>query len=376
MIRKRGTPMTTNKLRHVSKPFLPRLEDYVEYLKGIWERGQLTNQGPLVRELESRLCAKLGVADAVAVSNGTLGLHLALKALGVTGEVITTPFSYVATTTSVLWEGGQPVYVDIDEQTLNIDPRLIESAVSPRTEAILATHVYGNPCQIDALKSIAERHQLALIYDAAHAFGVRYGGQSVLRYGDVSMVSLHATKIFHTAEGGLVVANDSALHDRLEWMRRFGHNGPENYHGLGTNAKMSELHAAMGLACLDHGNCERVMRHYQQISQWYDDELAPFFDGPLSKPIIDANVDYNFAYYPIIFQSESNLLAARDRMVRSDIQPRRYFFPALNQIAEFDSACKCPVAERVSRRVLCLPLAFDITREEAVRITSLMTAEG
>ena len=225
---------------NVTEPFLPPFEEYVEYLKGIWERNWLTNQGPLVQEFEQKLQAYHQLSMPVhCVANGSLGLQIALKALGVKGEVVTTPFSYVATTACPLWEGCTVKFVDIEPDTLTIDPKAVEAAITPKTEAILATHVFGNPCDVEALDAIAAKHGIAMIYDAAHAFGVTYNGKSLLEYGDASMVSLHATKLFHAVEGGFIVAKDPVVSEKMEWMRRFGHKGQEEFHGVGINAKMS-----------------------------------------------------------------------------------------------------------------------------------------
>jgi len=254
--------MNMDKPIQITEPFLPPLEEYVSYLKGIWERGQLTNHGPLVIELE-RLIQESQFLDTPVrmVANGGLGLQIILKAMGIQGEVITTPFSYVATASCPAWEGCAIRFADIEPDTLTLDPIAVEAAITSKTEAILATHVYGNPCDCEGLEKVARKHGLALIYDAAHAYGVRYRGKSILSYGDASMVSLHATKLFHSVEGGFVVAKDPAVDTKIEWMRRFGHNGNEAYHGVGINAKMSEFHAAMGLCMHRHVEQVTVNRH-------------------------------------------------------------------------------------------------------------------
>ena len=254
----------SNKPIQVTEPFLPPLEEYVEYLKGIWGRNQLTNQGPLVQELEHKIQVYHQIDMPVhCVTNGGLGLQIILKALGVNGEVITTPFSYVATASCPLWEGCSVKFADIEPDHLTIDPAAVEAAIGPDTEAIVATHVFGNPCDCEALEAIASKHGLALIFDAAHAFGVRYKGKSILEYGDASMVSLHATKLLHAVEGGFVVAKDPLVAEKIEWMRRFGHKGPEEFYGVGINAKMSELHAAMGLCNLRH--LEAILKKRQEV---------------------------------------------------------------------------------------------------------------
>lgn len=236
----------------VTKPFMPPFEQYREYLQGIWEREFLTNNGPLVQELELKLKEYLGLKNLLYLSNGTIALQIAIKALGLKGEIITTPFSYVATTSSIVWEGCEPVFVDIDSETLNINPALIEAAITEQTTGILATHVFGNPCDIEAIQAIADKHNLKVIYDAAHCFGTTYKGRSVFEFGDVSTTSFHATKLFHTVEGGAIFAKDEDLNYRMSRMRNFGHAGFEQYDGVGINGKNSEFHAAMGLCNLSH----------------------------------------------------------------------------------------------------------------------------
>src|SRR5688572_25479009 len=232
---------------NVTKSFLPPIEEYVKYLEGIWERCHLTNHGPLVNELEEKLKTYLGVKNFFYLNNGTIAIQLAIKALDITGEVITTPFSYVATCSSIVWENAKPVFVDIDPGNFTIDATKIEAAITPRTSAILATHVYGIPCNVEEIDRIAKKHKLKVVYDAAHAFGVEYKGASLLNYGHISTLSFHATKLFHTVEGGGITTNDDELAHRIAYMRNFGHKGQEEFWGLGINGKSSEFHAAMGL---------------------------------------------------------------------------------------------------------------------------------
>lgn len=351
----------------VTEPYLPPFEEYIEYLKGIWERNWLTNQGPLVKELEQKLQAHHQLPMPVhLVANGNLGLQIALKALGVRGEVITTPFSYVATTACPLWEGCAVKFADIEPDTLTIDPKAVEDAITSKTEAILATHVFGNPCDVEALEAIAAKHGIALIFDAAHAFGVTYKGKSILEYGDASMMSLHATKLMHSVEGGFIVAKDPAVSEKMEWMRRFGHNGPEAYHGVGANAKMSEFHAAMGLCNLNH--IDEILAKRKAICEAYGQALLSdqpsSINHPLSSIAYREGASLNFAYYPILFESENALLDAIARLDSIGVYPRRYFYPAMDQVPELqreDSLCS--ISSEVSKRILCLPLSdsTDIT---------------
>jgi dTDP-4-amino-4,6-dideoxygalactose transaminase len=236
----------------VTKPFLPPQDIYQSYLDGIWKRQWLTNMGPLANDLELKLKDILKVKHLLFVTNGTVALQMAIKALDLKGEIITTPFSFVATTSSIVWENCQPVFVDIDKNSLNIDAEKIEAAITKNTSAILATHVYGNPCEVDAIDKIAKKHHLKVIYDAAHAFGVEINGKSIFEYGDISTCSLHATKLYHSSEGGLIITKDPELLKKLAYIRNFGFDGPEKFAELGLNGKNSEFHAAMGLANLKY----------------------------------------------------------------------------------------------------------------------------
>ena len=241
----------------ITKPFLPPLEEYQKYLEGIWKRQWLTNMGPLASELEMKLKEHLGLKHLLFVTNGTVALQMAIKALDLQGEIITTPFSFVATTSSIVWEGCTPVFADIDKDTLNIDATKIEAAITDKTTAILATHVYGNPCDVVAIEEIAKKHNLKVIYDGAHAFGVEVNGRSIFEYGDISICSLHATKLYHSGEGGLIVTKDSVLLKKIASMRNFGFAGSEAFSELGINGKNSEFHAAMGLANIPHIEADR-----------------------------------------------------------------------------------------------------------------------
>jgi len=354
---------------NVTKSYLPPLEQYVTYLQGIWERGHLTNAGPLVLELEQRLKDYLGVKHAFYVNNGTIALQIALKALNLQGEVLTTPFSYVATTSSLVWEGCVPVFVDIHPETLCIDPAKLEAAITSRTTAIMATHVYGNPCDVEAIAAIAERHNLRVIYDAAHAFGVEYNNQSVLNYGDISTLSFHATKLFHTVEGGAIITNDDALAHRISYMRNFGHNGPEAFWGVGVNGKSSEFHAAMGLCVLPE--VDKLIRRRREISERYDALLAgTAVRNPQLQP---GTTRFTYSYYPTLMPSEAVLIKVRDALNAEGIMPRRYFYPSLN-LLEYTGQQAAPVSEDASVRSLCLPLYYGLADEDVDRIGRIIIA--
>ncbi|HPH03585.1 MAG TPA: DegT/DnrJ/EryC1/StrS family aminotransferase [Spirochaetota bacterium] len=353
----------------VTKTFLPDLAEYEKLLTGIWASGQITNNGRLCQELTTRLSAYLGVTGFELVSNGTLAIQLAIRALGLSGEIITTPYSYVATTSAILWEGCKPVFVDIDENSFCLDPALIEAAITDKTSAILATHVYGYPCDVHGIQAVADRHGLKVIYDAAHAFGVRMGGRSVLEYGDCSTLSFHATKLFHTTEGGAVVCRDSAVAQHVYLMKKFGHIGEDEYLEIGINAKLSELHAAMGLALLPH--IDRIRDERKRCSQTYDALLG---DCGLRRPLLPAGCEYNYAYYPVVFPSHEVMMRVRQALLDNGIGPRRYFYPSLNTLPYLDAASRriCPVSESIADRVLSLPLYVDLASSEIEIIAGLM----
>lgn len=351
---------------NVTKPFLPPIDDYINLLGGIWQRNWLTNNGPLVVELENKLKEYLGLPNLLYLSNGTIALQLAIKALGLKGEIITTPFSYVATTSSIVWEGCTPVFVDIDEHTLNINPALIENAITEKTSAILATHVYGNPCDIDAIEQLAAKYNLKVIYDAAHCFGTTYKGKSVYAYGDISTASFHATKLFHTVEGGAVITNDPELHTKMDFMRNFGHNGPEDFAEVGINGKNSEFHAAMGLVNLRYINDILLVRK----KQWhqYHAQLGKF-----DTIGYEVNEGFNHAYYPLVLEDEAVVLRVIQRLNEARVFPRRYFYPALNTVRLY-RAENLPVSASLSRRVICLPLYHTLASSEIDAICEIITS--
>ncbi len=343
---------------NVTKPFLPDIEDYQEMVRQIWDRNWLTNNGPLVNELELRLKEYLDVDHLLYLSNGTIALQLAIRALELTGEIITTPFSYIATTSSILWEGCKPVFTDIDPETLNIDPSKIEDALTPETTGILATHTYGNACDINAISVIAERHGLKVIYDGAHCFGTKYQQKSIFSFGDISTTSFHATKLFHTIEGGAVFTSQPELLRKMAYMRNFGHNGPLDFAEIGINGKNSEFHAAMGLANLKH-----ITRILEKRKILFDKYLWWMQHMKARTISITRGCSFNYAYFPLILETEDALLKAVEYLESHWIFPRRYFYPALNTL-RFVERKALPVCDDVSRRVLCLPLYESMGTEE------------
>ncbi len=350
----------------VTEPFLPPREEYKKWIDRVWKRNWLTNDGPLVNELELALKQRLGLNHLLFVSNGTVALQFAIEALGVEGKVITTPFSYVATTSSIVWEGCTPLFVDIEPDTLNIDPEKIEAAITEDTSAIMATHCFGNPCDIDAIRTIADAHDLKVIYDAAHCFGTTYRGECVFKYGDVSATSFHATKLFHTVEGGAVFTQDPDLLERVAYMRNFGHDGPGQFNGVGINGKNSEMHAAMGLCNLEY--IDEILEKRAEQCAYYD-ELLKDLNVRRPDPIDDSET--NHAYYPILFESHEAMTASKEALEEREISARRYFHPSLSSL-DYVPDADTPVSDRASRRVLCLPLYHDLTKEEQEMIARLL----
>lgn len=350
----------------VTRPFFPPIEEYNAYVQQIWNRGWLTNNGPLVSELELKLKEFLGLDHLLLTSNGTIALQIAIKALDIKGEVITTPFSYIATTSSLVWENCSPVFVDIEPRSLNIDSQKIEEVITPKTSAILATHVFGNPCDIEAIQAIASRHNLRVIYDASHCFGTSYKGKSVFAFGDISTASFHATKVFHTAEGGALITQSADLLKRMAYMRNFGHSGPDSYSEVGINGKNSELHAALGLVNLRY--VSKLLAKRRELSLYYDEKLRPLRHKGLE---LTAHTQFNYAYYPIVFEEEDDLLKAVSLLNGNWVYPRRYFYPSLNTVP-YTKGRHMPISESISRRVLCLPLYFELERADIDFIARLL----
>ena len=351
----------------VTKPFQPPLDELNIHLQDIWKSGIFTNNGPKAQQLELELKEYLNVPNLLFLTNGTIALQLAIKALDLKGEIITTPFSYVATTSSIVWEGCTPVFVDIDKETFNIDPNLIEDQITSKTTAILATHVFGNPCDIDAIDIIAKKHNLKVIYDGAHAFGVTYKGESIFNFGDITTCSTHATKLFHTVEGGFVVSKNKDLMKRVAFMRNFGHDGPYEYSEIGINGKNSELHAAVGLVNLKHFkeiNRERCAIYEEYLNNLLSDNI--FFQK------WNKESKNNNSYFPILINDPINLDELISSLNKNDIFPRRYFYPSLNSVELFSKKKNTPVSSKVSSQILCLPLYAELSLREVETICDLI----
>ncbi|MDB4999562.1 MAG: dTDP-4-amino-4,6-dideoxygalactose transaminase [Mucilaginibacter sp.] len=354
----------------VTKPYLPAEKEFKSYVKNIWERQWLTNNGPLVNTLELKLKEYLSLNHLLYVTNGTVALQLAIKALDLTGEIITTPFSFVATTSSIVWQGCKPVFVDINPNTYNIDTTKIEAAITPQTSGIIATHVFGNPCDIDAIKHIADKYNLKVIYDAAHCFGTRYKNRSIFEFGDISTTSFHATKLFHTVEGGAVITKDPELLRKMAVMRNFGYSGTDTFSELGINAKNCELHAAMGLCNLKH--VDEILQKRKYLYQHY---LIRLNRLGVKFQVLQGYTDYNHAYFPILFESEELMYANKANLELSQVYSRRYFYPSLSALPYVDNVLM-PVCDSVASRILCLPLYHTLTLSDLDFICRILLKES
>lgn len=351
---------------NVTKTFLPPMAEYMGWVQKAFDKCWLTNRGELAELLEEKLKSYLGVDWITLTNNGTVPLQIAVRLLGQGGEIITTPFSFVATTSSIVWQNCTPVFVDIHPEYMTIDERLIESAITDKTSCILATHVFGNPCNVEAIAEIAKKHKLKVIYDAAHCFGVRYRDTSIFNYGDISSCSFHATKIFHTAEGGALFTNDPLLRDPLFYSHNFGQISPVEFYSDGINGKISELQAAMGLSVFPY--LGEIISKRKEAVETYD-RLLDF--SKIQKLKIREQTEWNYSYYPVLFESEKVLTEKTAEMNRFEIFPRRYFYPSLNTIGYINSG-PMPVSEDISKRILCLPLSAELKTEEIETICSLL----
>jgi len=361
---------------YVTEPFLPPLEEYIPYLEQIWKSKQLTNNGPFHRQFEKALCEYLGVEHLALFTNGTLALVTALQALRITGEVITTPYSFVATAHSLLWNNISPVFVDINPETCNIDPDKIEAAITPRTTAILAVHCYGQPCDVGQIQQIADTYGLKLIYDAAHAFGVKYHDQSLLRHGDLSVLSFHATKVFNTFEGGAIVCPDAKIKQRIDYLKNFGFASEVTVMAAGINGKMSEIQASFGILQLNY--IARVIERRKHIDGIYRRELSGIKGVELLPKPMDTF--RNCAYFPILVGPD--YLMGRDDLYRKlkdhDIHPRRYFYPLISSMPMYRGLpsadeSSLQVASRIANQVLCLPIYPDLTDELVLKVVGLVS---
>ena len=348
---------------NVTNPFLPPFDEYQKYMEAVWSNHWLTNHGPLASQYEEELSKSFETDRLWYVTNGTIALQLAYKALGLTGEVITTPFSFIATASSLFWEGLDPVFCDIDQATFNLDPNKLEALITNRTSAIVATHVYGNPCDIDRIELIASKFGLKVIYDAAHCFGVKFKGRSVFQYGDLSTLSLHATKILHSVEGGVVFSSNADLHQKLWDLRNFGFDGPERIRSLGINGKNSEFHAAMGLSIIKYQ--KEILNKYEQLYLNYRKGLSAI--ERIEYQQIHEDATYNYAYFPMLVESEELVIELKSYLESKGVNTSRYFYPSLNKVDYLEKNA-CPVAENIASRVLCLPMNYYLEEKDQAMI--------
>ncbi|MEM7104606.1 MAG: DegT/DnrJ/EryC1/StrS family aminotransferase [Bacteroidota bacterium] len=354
---------------NITKSYLPPLEEYQALLDKIWTSNWVTSGGQMVKELQRQLALKYELHNLSLVSNGTRGLEIATKVVeGSEGEIITTALSYVATTSSTVWVGAKPVFADIDPFTLNVDPAIIRKKVTSRTKGILVTHLFGNPCDTEAISAIAKEAGVPVIYDASHAIGVKSKGRFLVNEGDISVVSLHATKIMHTTEGGMVISGHEKYSNQIHQMANFGHMGNDRgFYGIGVNGKMSELHAAMGLCVLS--KVDWLIEQKKRIANLYDANLFPAI--PARKQRLMEDTVYNYSYYPLILKSEDQVLKIRQALNEHNIFPRRYFYPALSTLNYVDYE-KMEVAEDMARRLICLPNGYDLERSDIMRICNII----
>ncbi|EHA14320.1 DegT/DnrJ/EryC1/StrS aminotransferase family protein [Halomonas sp. HAL1] len=357
----------------VTKPYLPNRDKLNQYIDGIYERNWLTNNGPLVQELTRRLEEYLGVENLLLVSNGTLALQIAYRALGINepvnekpAEAITTPFTFIATASSLKWDGIQPVFADIDSETWCLAPENIEAAITLQTRAIVPVHVFGNACDVEAIDAIAQKHSLKVIYDASHAFGVQYRGESLLKHGDAATLSFHATKLFHTGEGGAIVFKRKKDLERARKMINFGITGPETIEELGINAKMNELQAAMGLCVLDEMESNLAARNAVWTN--YEHELV----GSVQLQKRSDDLSYNSAYFPIVFETERQVLMVAELLKENAILARRYFYPSLETVGFLGGKAELPISHEIASRILCLPIYYSLKRTEQSEIIELI----
>lgn len=362
----------------VTQPTLPPLNEFIEYLNKIWETKTLTNCGPFHNELESRLCEYLGVEHISLFSNGTIALVTALQALRVTGEVITTPYSFVATSHSLLWNGLKPVFVDIDANTLNIDPEKIEAAITPQTTAILPVHCYGRPCDVEKIQRIAEIYNLKIIYDAAHAFGVRTKCGSLLNYGDLSVLSFHATKVFNTFEGGAIVSPDAKTKKRIDYLKNFGFADEVTVVAPGINGKMSEINAAFGILQLNHLN--KALDKRRKLNEYYISKLSCVQGIECVNQFDKHTYESNNSYFPIVINDAYPLTRDQlyEKLKLNNIFSRRYFYPLITDFPMYRGVpsanpLNIPVAKDISNKILCLPIYSELGDTDQQKIINIIS---
>lgn len=351
---------------NVTKTYLPNIDKYKKYIDEIYASGQVTNNGQLVKRLERRLTEYLGVKNLILVANGTVALEIAYRTLELKGFAITTPFSFVATTSSLVTNGLLPIFVDIDPKSLNIDQKKIEEKITPNTSAIVATHVFGNPCDVEAIEEIAKKHNLKVVYDGAHTFGVNYKNKNIANYGDITTLSFHATKLFHTIEGGALIINDDELVQKARYLINFGIKNQEEIPHLGTNAKMNEFEAAMGLCVLD--DIEQIKQNRKEIFDRYVNELKDLVHFQEQNE----NSTQNYSYFPVVFETEEQLLKVQKALNDKQIFPRRYFYPSLDTLEYIEPKQECQISRHISKKILCLPIYVELERDIQEKIIKII----
>lgn len=372
--------MTNAKQLYVTQPYMPPLTEFIPYLEKIWENKILTNGGPFHQQLEQALCEHLGIEHISLFTNGTLALVTALQALRITGEVITTPYSFVATAHSLLWNGIKPVFVDIDPITLNLDPKKIESAITPQTTAIMPVHVYGSPCSTEEIQKIADNYNLKVIYDAAHAFDVKQNGMSVLNHGDLSVLSFHATKVFNTFEGGAIVSRDAKTKKRIDNLKNFGFVDEVTVIAPGINGKMSEINAAFGLLQLKYA--DEAIAKRSAIANLYRDGLS-MTPGIHLVTQASGEITENNSYFPIMIERDYPLSrdALYEKLKSQNVYARRYFYPLISEFPMYRSIptaapSNLPNAHNAAAKVLCLPIYPDMSQDDTRKIIELVKSHG
>ena len=351
---------------HVTKVYYPSKEKFKFYVDKIYENGWLTNNGPLVQELEKRLEKYLDVKNVVLVSGGTVALQLSYKVLDLNGEVITTPYSFVATTNSLVYSSLKPVFADIDPETYNLNPANIEPLINENVSAIVPVHIYGNACEVEKIKDIAKHYNLKVVYDAAHAFDVQYKNSSLLGYGDISIISFHATKMFHTIEGGAIITNDDTIAEKAKLLRNFGISSSDEIIDAGTNAKMNEFEAAMGLCMLD--DMEKIIEGRRNVMAYYKEKLEGIVQFQKQNP----NATQSVSYFPVLFKSEAQRLYVQNSLSTNNINSKRYFYPSLDTLSYVEPLKPMEVSRDIANRILCLPFYHDLETNVIDKITSVI----
>lgn len=351
---------------NVTKTYLPDINKYKKYIEEIYKNGWVTNNGPMVQKLEKKLADYLGVKNLVLVSNGTVALEIAYRTLDIKGFAITTPFSFVATTSSLVTNNILPIYADIDSETLNLNYKNIEQLITPNTSALVPVHVFGNGCEVEKIDTIAKKYDLKVIYDAAHAFDVKFKDKSILNYGDISTLSFHATKLFHSIEGGALIINNDELVEKARYLINFGIENTESIPHLGTNAKMNEFEAAMGLCMLDE--IENIKNKRQNVYNLYKKELNEIVKFQKQNEYSSEN----YSYFPIILKDEKELLIVQKALNQENIFPRRYFYPSLDTLDYIEPKQKCNISRDISKRILCLPIYPELEETVQEKIISII----